>query len=397
MSGKATVTRAGWRRVGAWGALWLTLAVAGPAAAQYPLRLPPRPNVPPAPLPPVTAAPEPRPVAGPVRSAEGDLALLPGVLRDLDPQFVLRITLLSREVIDGHPYLCAGDTLWLDPPGRRERPAGPDTRPPLRAAVYVPDIVRVQQWRTASEHGAAVGARSGMVAGGLAGLVLGLAFTGLGDADGGFPIVVACTFSGAAASSVVGSLLGTGLGAAGHHWYGVWPEAALQRRADAQAAAAEAARGAPTLTRIVMEAGYADSGEPFESTGLALGLGLLGAPAGGLEFGPVLRFNALGGPTGVPATETSRPFVQLDPVASLSLDARLARPGAGWRPWAEGGFGIAVGDGPSACAHAGLGLRWRAGGGRDFGLAVRRHFVLGHVVDAVDGYWTVGAVVSFAP
>ncbi len=46
-------------------------------------------------------------------------------------------------------------------------------------------------------------------------------------------------------------------------------------------------------------------------------------------------------------------------------------------------------------AHLGTGTRWRDAHRRDYGLFVRRQIPFGHQVEAVAGFWTVGAAFTF--
>lgn len=344
----------------------------------------------------VMAAAPARAGTGPAGRGDDD-SLLCELLPRLEPSHRLRATLLSREVVEGRLVRSGPDTLWL-------QPIAPKGEPGVGGAVVaVPlgDIVRLAQRRSGSDRGALVGAGSGATVGGLVGLLVGLWGASWNTDDSDIPIVVGCTALGAAAFGAAGSLIGAGLGATSGNWYVIWPDdrtarelraERAQARADSLAAASE-----PVLTRILVEAGYAATGGPYHVTGAAIGLGLLGQPDPRLELGPVMRFHALGGLTDVRPTSASGVQTRLEPIMSLSLDGRLAREDAGWRPWVQGGLGLSLASELYPSAHLGLGLRHRDARGRDWGFVVDRHFMLSDVPDAAHGQWTASLGFSFAP
>lgn len=402
------VATCGGRRPGR-GAMLVALALgllagglATPVGAQYPLRVPPPPNTAVTPhefreVP----ADSVMPSAPAVFSTTGDLPQLREVLAQAAARYRLRLTLLSRDIVEGHPLACRGDTLWLVPPGYYHARRGPlpDARRHL-VPVFVPDIVRLQQRRPGTDRGGEIGATSGVVVGGVFGLLVGLWVSGWNGEDGNdFAAIAGCMMGGASVTAMAGSLVGSGLGATGHVWYALWPtdELAPDRLTRQEAARLAATDAPPSLTRVLAEAGYAASGDPYRQSGSTLGLGLLGVPGTHLELGPVIRFQALGGVADVPPALGTDDFTKLEPIITFGLDARLGRRERGWRPWFEGGVGLSLASELYPSAHAGLGLRLRTERDFEIGAVARRYFMLNDVPDAVHGYWTIGLVVSIVP
>lgn len=326
--------------------------------------------------------------------------LPPGLLAGLDDSHLLRATMLSREIHEGRLARADLDTIWLVPEARRE--AGEEV---AMAAAAVPlavgDIVRLEQRRSASDRGAEVGVGSGATVGGFVGLLFGMWAASWSDNGKDVPIVVASTLTGAAAIGALGSMVGAGLGATASRWYVLWPNDRAERARQAELAQARAdsiaAAREPVMTRIVVEAGYAATGGPYDMTGAAFGLGLLGEPGPGLELGPMMRFHALDGFSDIPPTSVSGEQTRLEPIMSLSLDARLARAGAGWRPWAQGGLGLSLASDLYPSAHLGLGVRNRDARGREWGFVAGRHFMLGDRPDAAHGQWAATISFGIAP
>ncbi|MBM4130168.1 hypothetical protein FJ250_03955 [bacterium] len=326
-------------------------------------------------------------------------AVGPDVLDDLlprlDPRYVLRVTLFGREVVTGHLARAQADTLWLTPlPERDGDPAAPV---PLRAA----DIVLLEQRRSGIDHGAQAGGGFGAGLGALLGVATGLWLSDWTEGANDVVAVAMCTAVGAAAFAAGGAILGGGLGATGSVWYTLWPDDRVARglrEAKAQARADSLAAQTPrTPTRILVEAGWAATGGPYDMTGVALGAGLVGKPGPGFELGPVMRYHGLGGLADVRPTLSGGERTRLEPIVTLSLDGRLARAEPGWRPWVQGGLGLALASELYPAAHLGAGARLRDGRGRDWGLVIGRHFRLGHVPDAARGQWTASLVFAFTP
>lgn len=333
-------------------------------------------------------------LALPARATEAERQVLAELLPGLDPRHLLRATLLTREVIEGHPRRVRGDTLWLAPPVAR----GADA---VLVPVWTDVLVRLEQRRRATDLGAKVGSGSGAAIGGVLGFLLGLWGASWNDDGKDVPIVVVCTMGGAAVVGAAGGLLGAGVGSAGSTWYVIWPSRETERELRAVRAQAHAdsvaARAKPSVTRILIEAGYAATGGPYDMTGAALGAGLLGEPRPGLEVGPVMRAHALGGLADVRPTVVSGEVTRLEPIMSLSVDARLARAAPGWRPWVQAGLGLSLASDLYPSAHLGLGIRHRLRQDRDWGFVVGRHFRLGNVADAAHGQWAATLVFTIAP
>lgn len=332
--------------------------------------------------------------ARPARATEAERQALAELLPSLDPRHLLRATLLTREVVEGFPRLARGDTLWLAPPVARDAEA-------VLVPVWTDGLVRLEQRRRATDLGAKVGSGSGAAIGGVLGLLLGMWAASWKDDGKDVPVIVVCTMGGAAVVGAAGGLLGAGVGATGSTWYVIWPSRETERELRAVRAQARAdsvaARAKPTLTRILVEAGYAATGGPYDMTGAALGAGLLGEPRPGLEVGPVMRAHALGGVADVRPTVVSGDATRLEPIMSLSVDARLARTAPGWRPWVQAGLGLSLASDLYPSAHLGLGIRRRLRQDRDWGFAVGRHFRLGHMADAAQGQWAATLVFTVVP
>lgn len=332
----------------------------------------------------------------PALATDAERLALAELLPTLEPRHLLRATLLTREVIEGHPRLVRGDTVWLAPPAADRAAPAP---PPV--PVWTDLIVRLEQRRPATDLGARVGSGSGAAIGGLLGLLVGAWAASWSDEGKDVPIIIVSTMGGAAVVGAAGGLLGAGMGAVGSVWYPVWPDREAERtlRADRARARADslAALAPPPVTRILVEAGCAATGGPWDRTGLALGTGLLGAPRPWLGLGPVMRFQALGGLTDVPPTTVTGERTRLEPIMSISLEARAARPAPGWKPWARGGLGLSLASELYPSAHVGLGARLRDARGRDIGLVIDRHFRLGHAADAARGQWAASIVFTFVP
>ncbi len=382
------------------------LCTACPAAAQYPLRMPPQPNVPPAPLPPLPRPVPPAPPAPPARASRSasadsaETARLHAFLRALGGRSMLRLSLLSREEFEGFPRAITGDTLWLAPHAEDSR----------RVPVVLSQVARVQQRRSGAAEGRETGGRSGFVIGALLGGLVGSALAGLGGEEtSDVPVIIGCAMAGGAVTGMAGSLLGAGVGATSHAWHAVWPEDDKARAGAIAAARAAAASDKsqtdkspiekpPVYTRVLVEFGHAAAaGDTYDTKGLELGAGLLGRPAPGVDLGPVIRFHALGGRADVPPSSGNGTYTELQSIATISLDLRWTPATAGWRPWLDGGLGVSLANDVFTSAHLGLGLRLRDSHGHDYGLTVRRHAALVDVTDGLDGWWTAGAVITFSP
>ncbi len=334
--------------------------------------------------------------AAPARASDAERRVLIELLPTLEARHLVRATLLTREVVVGHPRLVRGDTVWLAPPDG----AGVARSAPL-VPVWTDLIVRLEQRRPATDMGAKIGGGSGAVVGGLLGVLVGAWAAGWSDDGKDVPILLTCTMGGAAMGAAAGGLLGSGVGAVTTAWLPVWPDREAERklRADRERARADslAALVPRPRTRILLEAGCAATGGPWDRTGLALGAGLLGAPRPWLNIGPVIRFQDLGGLADVPPTTVTGERTLLQPILSASLEARAARPATGWKPWVRAGLGLSLASDVYPSAHLGLGARVRDGAGRDFGLVIDRHFMLGDMADAARGQWAASFVLTFVP
>lgn len=334
--------------------------------------------------------------AGPARATDAERQVLGELLPTLEARHLLRATLLTREVVVGHPRLVRGDTVWLAPPAA----AGAAEPAPL-VPVWTDLVVRLEQRRPATDVGARIGSGSGAVVGGLLGVLVGAWAAGWSSGGKDVPILLVSTLGGVAVGGAAGGLLGAGVGAVGSVWLPVWPdreaEQALRERQAQARADSLAALAPPPKTRILLEAGCAATGGPWDRTGLALGAGLFGAPRPWLDIGPVMHFQDLGGLTDVPPTTVTGERTLLQPILSISLEARAARPLPGWKPWARAGLGLSLANDVYPSAHLGLGARVRDAAGRDFGLVIDRHFMLGNEADAARGQWVASFVFTFVP
>lgn len=365
------------RRAAAW-ALVVALASAAvsPALAQFALesKRPARNEEVPTSQPEVIR--EPDFTAAPPRDGLGLM------LAELDARRQLRVTKYSRDLLTGLLRAVAGDTLWLAAGARHDS----------LVAIALPDIARVQQWRSGSERGASIGATSGSVVGALFGLGLGALIASFNDrhASDLAPMIVA-PLGGLAVGGTAGSLLGAGVGATTRSWYTVWPDEHWRAPPPASPQAP------PPATRLLLEAGRsANTGAVYDVSGASLGIGLFRRQSPQLELGPAIRYQALDGVVDVPPRQGNGTYTLLEPIATISLDLRWQSPSPGLRPCLDGGLGFSLSNDLYPSAHLGAGLRARDGRGRDYGVVFRRHTALRTLGDGIDGYWTLAASFAFS-
>ena len=305
------------------------------------------------------------------------------MLAELDARRQLRVTQYSRDLLTGLLRAVAGDTLWLAAGARHDS----------LVAIPLPDIARVQQWRSGSERGASIGATSGSIVGALFGLGLGALIAGFNgrEASDVAPMIVA-PLGGMAVGGMAGSVLGAGVGATTRSWYTVWPDD--HWRAPPPPASPEAP---PPETRLLLEAGRAaNTGSVFDVSGASLAVGLFRRQSAQLELGPVIRYQALDGVVDVPPRQGNGTYTLLEPIATISLDLRWQPASPGLRPCLDGGLGFSLSNDLYPSAHVGAGLRARDSRGRDYGVMFRRHAALRDLGDGIDGYWTLAASFAFS-
>lgn len=348
------------------------LLVAVPARAQYSLEGKPR----------ITndeiATEPPAVIDESVFTNAPDSGALSILLAGLEPGRRLRITKYSREVLVGLPRVVRGDTLWL--------------MADSLAVIALPDVARVQQWRSGSEQGAKFGAISVGIVGGLLGVFVGglaAAFNDSHDSDV-LPMIIG-PLGGIAVGAMAGSLIGAGLGATTRSWYTIWPAEWHEPPPPPE----------PELprpeARLLLEAGRsASTDDAYDVSGAGLAIGLFRRQSAQVELGPAVRYQALSAIVDVPPRVGSGTYTQLEPIATISFDVRWQPAAPGLRPCVDGGLGYSLSNDLYPSAHLGVGLRARDAHERDYGVMFRRHAAVGRPDEGVDGYWTVAASFAFS-
>jgi hypothetical protein len=315
------------------------------------------------------------------------------LLATVDAKYPLRVTLSTRETVEGHPWRVYGDTLLLVAP--TEYTAGiaaPDAAHLLTAPVT--DIIRVQQRRSGLASGAGWGAKSGALVGGGLGLLIGVLVATISEDDDSVagPIVV-ISLAGVGTGALLGSGIGAGVGAMTHDWYTIWP---LGEDPDG-----EHPDGAIARTRMCVEAGWSHDTEALvDGSGPGARLGILRRLGDRVEMGPFVEYHNIRGLIledydwyyGYEQYEVSTSS-QL----SLGLDVRVNSAAVGSRPFFDSGVGWCAAGDLFLGAHLGAGLRWRNEGNTEYSLALRRYFALTGTDGDRGRFWAVSAGITFGP
>lgn len=376
----------------------LLLAGATGARAQFSLesRRPaePAPTAPaPLPAPPVVAPPDSTPAAPVARRPPGIPPRLRQAADGLDPRFPTRVTLLSRDRLVGESARVAGDTLWLAEGG----------------GVPLADIARLEQLVPGDGVHSRWAGVAGVLLGGVLGGAIGAALDDPGRYDSYYNDESGRTEAimvGAAMGMVVLGLPATRISGGPHSgrdaWFTLYPPGLVGAEPEyvqGDAAGVERRRRAPGVrprARLAFDTGWSTgSNGPLASAGVGYTAALLTRLAPNLEYGPEFDFHALDTVVDVPARTTSAEQTVIPPFVSLGVALRCQSPAPGLRPWADGGVAVCLSSNMYIGTHVGTGCRWRDARGRDYGVFVRRRIPLARQLDAVDGFWTVGAGFTF--
>lgn len=337
--------------------------------------------------------------------ATGPLAepVAPRDLRELlatvDAKYPLRVTLSTREIIEGHPWRVYGDTLLLVPP--TEYAAGIATPDPAHLlAAPVTDIIRVQQRQSGLARGAGWGAKSGALVGGGLGVLLGVVVAAIsedGDDDiGDVGVVAMASLMGAGTGALFGSGIGAGVGAMTHDWYTIWPLGDSQGGGHPD--------GTVARTRMCVEAGWSHDTDAIEDgSGPGGRLGILRRLGDRVEMGPFVEYHNIRGLV-LNEYQYYYPYDDYVPYPtstssqlSLGLDVRVNSTTVGSRPFFDSGIGWCAAGDLFLGAHVGAGLRWRGDNHNEYSLALRRYFALTGTDGERGRFWAVSAGITFGP
>lgn len=367
--------------------LLMVVVTAMPARAQFSLESPHPKATPPAaataPVPEPAPAPNPPPLPPPATDAP---AALRAVLAGLDARYSLRVTLFSREQRLGRPVRVTADTLWIE----------------HGQSLALADIARIEQQQSGFREGARWAGMTGTVIGGLLGGWIGAQASGWGDGDGAptFEAIAVGASLGMVMLGLPAAVIGGGVGALAENWTTLYPPGLVTAPpppSDEDRRAVDRERRRPrTRARLLLESGWSTgSADRLESAGLAFSAALLTRLSPTLEYGPAFSYHALDTVVDVPPRSTSNTMTSVPPVASMGVDVRCQSSAPGARPWLDGGLGLVLSNDMHIGAHLGCGYRVRDGHGRDYGVFVRRQVPLAKQVDAIGGFWTLGAGFTF--
>jgi hypothetical protein len=367
--------------------LLMAFVAARPARAQFSLESPHAKATPPTAATAPAPAPTPAPIPPPLPPLATDApAALRIVLAGLDARYTLRVTVFSREQRTGCPVRVAADTLWLE--GGQ----------PLALA----DIARIEQQQSGFREGAQWAGLTGTVIGGLIGGWLGAQASGLGDDDGSptFEAIAVGASLGMVMLGMPAALIGGGVGALAENWTTLYPPGLVTTPPppadDDRPAVDRERRRTRSHARLLLESGWSTgSADRLESAGLAFSAALLTRLSPTFEYGPAFSFHALDTVVDIPPRTTSNTMTTVPPVASMGVDFRCQSSAPGARPWLDGGLGLVLSNDMHIGAHLGCGYRVRDAHGRDYGVFVRRQVPLVKQVDAIGGFWTLGAGFTF--